>query len=118
MENNRGQAMIMGILMLVMAVIVFIAVLPAISNVIDTTKQCDNLNCEGFVDSDASSGATCSSTNRSYMSDETQNDFACTILDLGIPYLILAVLIGLVTKLVAGKMVDPVQPEYGYAPQY
>ena len=117
MTDNKGQAMIMGILLLVMGVIVFIAVLPAISSVIDTARQCNNLNCEGYIDSsDARSGDTCSSTNRSYMTDETQNEFACTILDLGIPYLILAVLIGLVTKLVSGKMVEPVQPDYGYSP--
>ncbi len=107
--------MIMGILLLVMAVIIFISVLPAISSVIDSAKQCDNLNCEGYVDSDQTAGDTCSSTNRSYMTSETQNDFACTILDLGIPYLILAVLIGLVTKLVSGKLVEPAQPDYGYS---
>lgn len=111
--NNRGQDMILGIMILVMTVIVFIALVPAMSNMFDSARQCDNLNCEGYVDQDATAGNTCTSTNRSYQSSGNDNDLSCTVIDLGIPYLILAVLIALVTKLIHGKLVSRPEPDYG-----
>ena len=111
--NNKGQQVMIGIMIMVMAVILFIATLPAIRSVIGTARGCDNLNCGGYIDADASSGAAvCSATNRSYQSSLEEDTLSCTILDLGIPYLILGVLVGLVAKLLHGKMVEPEPPQY------
>jgi len=115
--NNRGQEMMMGIMILVMTVVLFIAMIPALSTMFDVARQCNNLNCEGYIDSDATTTA-CASGNRSYDSTGNDNDLSCTIIDLGIPYLILAVLVALVSKLIHGKLTGAPEPSYGAYPGY
>lgn len=117
--NKKGQQVMVGMMILVMAVLIFISTLPAIKNVMDDARGCDYLNCAGFIDRGAS-GSTCSSTNQSYHADLDEDGLACTILDLGIPYLILGVLVGLIAKLLHGKLVEPAAPEipYGYGGGY
>lgn len=115
--NKRGQMMMIGIMVLIMAMLIFVATLPAISSTIDETRQCNNLNCEGYIDPDAS-GASCTSSNRSYDSTLSENALSCTILDLAIPFVILGVLIGLITKLLHGGLVDRPEPQYEYQGGY
>lgn len=111
--NKRGQMLMIGIMVLIMALLIFVATLPAIQTVIDETRQCDNLNCDGYIDPEAS-GAGCSSTNRSYDPTLSKNALSCTILDLAVPFVILGVLIGLITKLLHGGLVDsPKKPDFG-----
>ena len=120
-NNKRGQMLMVGIMILIMALLIFIATLPAVSQIMDESRQCNNLNCEGYTDSDATgvSGGNCTSTNRSYNPDLNENALSCTILDLAIPFIILGVLIGLITKLLHGGLVDAPQPQYsGYPGQY
>ena len=112
MDNRKGQTLIIGIMIMVMAVIIFIATLPALASIMNEARSCDSLNCAGYVDKDASAAA-CGSTNGTYTSTLDSNDLSCTILDLGIPYLVLGVLVGLVAKLIHGNLVDTPQP-----PQY
>lgn len=120
LNNNRGQMLMIGIMVLIMALLIFVATLPAISGIIDETRQCNNLNCEGFVDSSATgaSGGNCTSTNRSYNPNLSENALSCTILDLAIPFIILGVLIGLITKLLHGGLVDRPEPQYSGYPGY
>ena len=115
-KGKKGQAMVIGLMILVMGFILFIAMLPAIKSVMDGARGCDSLNCGGYVAKDATNDANCGSGNRSYNATFEEDKLSCTILDLGIPYLILGVLVVLITKLVSGRMVDPVQeaPQYGY----
>jgi hypothetical protein len=113
MKNNKGQMLIVGIMVMVMAMILFVAILPAIKETMDTARGCDYLNCKGYIDPDASAAA-CGTTNQSYTTTLDTDSLACTVLDLGIPYLILGVLVALIAKLIHGKLVEPVQPEYGY----
>ena len=115
LKNNRAQMFMIGILILVMSLLIFIAVLPAVSSVLDDSRGCSNLNCAGFVDQDAS-GSGCSSTNQSYLPSGNDNALSCTILDLAIPFVILGVLIGLITALLHGRLVDQPQPQYGGYP--
>ena len=115
--NKSGQMMMIGIMILVMAVLITIATLPAMQSVMDDTRKCDAMNCEGYVDPDAS-GTGCSSTNRSYDPTLSQNALSCTILDLFLPFLILGIMIGLITKLLHGGLVDAPQPQYGYQGGY
>lgn len=115
--GKNGQMMMIGIMVLVMAVLIAVATLPAMQSVMDETRQCDALNCEGYVDPDAS-GTGCTSTNRSYNADLSQNALSCTVLDLFLPFLILGIMIGLITKLLHGGLVDPPQPQYGYPGAY
>lgn len=119
--NNKGQTIMIGIMILVMAVLIAVSTLPAMQSVMDETRQCNNLNCEGFVDSSATgaSGGNCTSTNRSYNPDLTQNALSCTILDLFLPFLILSLMIGLIIKLLHNQLVDRPEPQqYGYSGGY
>jgi len=118
--NKRGQMLLVGIMVLIMALILFVATLPAIQSVMDDSRQCDSLNCEGYTDPDATgaSGGNCTATNRSYNPDLNDNALSCTILDLAIPLIIMGVLIGLITKLLHNQLVDKPQPQYGYPGGY
>jgi len=110
--NKKGQMMMIGILILVMALIIFVATLPAIQETMDVSRGCDYLNCPGFVDQDATAASSCDAQNQSYLVGGNKNTLSCTIMDLAIPFLILAVLAGLVMKLIHGKMVDPQEPQF------
>ena len=110
-NNNRGQSgMMVGILILIMCTLIFISTLPAVATTMDNARGCSNLNCPGFVDVDAT-GANCTTANQSYRSDGNDNALSCTIMDLFIPILILGILVGLIGKLLAGKMAEE-GPQY------
>ena len=111
--NNKGQMMMVGILVLVMALIIFVATLPAIQETMDTSRGCQYLNCAGYIDDTATAGITCSATNQSYDSAQDSSNLSCTVLDLAIPFLILSVLAALVMKLIHGRMIEP-QQDMGY----
>ena len=116
LKNKRGQMMLVGILILVMALLIFISMLPAVSVTMDTVRGCSNLNCAGFVDIDAENVAGCSATNQSYLPSASNNALTCTILDLALPLIIMGVLIGLITAILHNRMVEPPQPQYGQYP--
>lgn len=114
MPNKRGQMFMIGIMMVIMAILIFIATLPATKELINNARGCSNLNCAGYIDPKAS-GATCSSTNQTYSSALEEDTLACTVLDLAIPFLILGVLSAAVFKIVRGEGVEqPQQYSAGY----
>ncbi len=110
--GKNGQMFMIGIMILIMSLLIFIATLPAVSTVLSDTQNCQNLNCAGFVDNDAS-GAGCSATNTSYIPSGNQNALSCTIIDLIIPFIVLGVLIALITMLMSGRLAETPQPQYG-----
>jgi len=120
-SNKRGQAMMVGIMMLIMAIVIFVATIPILKSMFDSSRGCEYLNCKGYVDRDCTGSdcgnATrtegCSASDESYYAPYGEDNMSCTILDLGIPYLILAVLVGLITKFIHGKLVDEESPR-GY----
>ena len=112
--NKRGQMVIIGIFILIMAVIVFIATLPAMSSILDIPRGCSYLNCNGYVDKDATTAGACTSTNQSYVAAYDENELGCTVLDLALPLLILAVILGLITKLIHGKLTEEPTQYPGY----
>jgi len=114
MPNKRGQMFMIGIMMVIMAILIFIATLPATKELINNARGCSNLNCAGYIDSTAT-GSGCSGTNQSYMSTLEEDTLACTVLDLAIPFLILGVLSAAVFKIVRGEGVEqPQQYSAGY----
>ena len=117
-KNKRGQMFMIGILILTMSLIVLISVTPAINSVADSARGCSNLNCDGYVDRDAQNIAGCSSGNQSYLPSGNKNALSCTILDLALPFTILGTLIGLITALLHGRLVDKPEPQYGGYPGY
>ena len=113
--NNKGQQILMGIMILIMAVLIFVAVLPALKSVINTSRGCDYFNCAGYIDADAS-GTGCSASNQTYVASLEQDDLACVVIDLTIPYIILGVLAASVGGLIGGKLFrsEPEVPQYPY----
>lgn len=119
MRGKRGQMILIGILVLVMSVIIFIAMIPALSSMFNESRKCTNLNCGGYVDRQATA-ATCGANNGTYDPSLDEDTLSCTIIDLGIPLLVLGVLVGLITLLLRGgltKAEEP-QPQYGYGGGY
>ena len=118
MNNKNGQAMILGIIILVLAIIIFVSLIPAISTSIGISRGCDYLNCAGYIDPDyvaASTADVCSSGNQSFNPAQEENELGCIALDLFIPLLVLAMLGAVVFKLVQGKIIEEQQPVYpGY----
>lgn len=113
-NEKQGQMFMITIIVLIMAFIVFIATLPATKEMINSARQCNYLNCAGYVDPDATSGSVCSTTNRTYDPTLEEDTLTCMILDLALPFLILGVLAGLIYKITIGRG-DQVQQQFpGY----
>jgi len=110
-KNKRGQAFMIGIMIAIMSLLIFIATLPAVKETINGVRGCSYLNCNGYIDPDAS-GLGCSSANQTYLSTYEEDSLACTILDLAIPFLILGVLVALIYKIMRGENVDQPQAYY------
>lgn len=112
--NKKGQLIIIGIMVLIMAILIFVATLPAVSSVIQQSRGCSYLNCQGYIDS-SSTAAACGGANQTYTTARQSDTLACTVLDLALPFLILGVLVGLIAKLIHGKLVEPEgSPDMGY----
>ena len=110
-KNKKGQMFMVSILFIIMAFLIFIATLPATKEMINNARSCQYLNCAGYIDTQTTSGATCSATNKTYHSDLEEDSLACTILDLALPFLILGVLAGLIYKITMGR--SEAQPQLG-----
>lgn len=109
---------LIGILILIMAVLVFVSTLPATKEIINSARGCSYLNCAGYIDlSTDVSGDACTSTNQTHLNAMEEDTLSCTIIDLTIPLLILGVIIGLISLLLSGGLAEPVQqpmmPQYG-----
>jgi len=98
LDNNRGQMIMINLLFLLMTVAVLVALIPALNAILNIAQQSDNLNCSGYsYNGDANDSL---SWNRSLPS----NTLACLAIDLYLPYIVLAVLIGGVSRLIASRM--------------
>lgn len=108
--NNNGQAIMINMLFLFMTLAVFVAMIPALSSILNMAQQSDALNCRGYIDPYATA-----TSNLSYNASLPTNTLACLSIDLYLPYIVLAVLIGAVSKLLYGRIggSEP-QPAYSY----
>lgn len=112
-KSKKGQIFMIGIMMIIMALLIFIATLPAVKSLINDVRGCSNLNCGGYIDSDATgSSTTCVSTNQTHDPTLEEDTLSCTILDLTIPFLILGVLAAAVFKITRGESIEQPQ-QYG-----
>ena len=91
-EDKSGQMMIINLLFLFMTISIAIAMIPALKATLNIAKQSDNLNCAGYV-------YTGSGTNVSYNSSLATETTACLAINLYLPYILLIILIGGVSKL-------------------
>ena len=96
--NKNGQAIMIGLLVLVMTTAILIAVIPMMKNMLDITKQSDSLNCEGYRHNGDVNHHL--SYNASLNSDTT----ACIAIGLYLPYLVLVVIIAGVSRMIMGQL--------------
>lgn len=96
-EDRSAQMMIIGILFLFMTITVMIAMIPALKSILNIAKQSDNLNCAGFSYNGDDTNVL------SYNSSLDTDTVACLAINLYLPYILLIVLIGGVTKLLYDK---------------
>jgi hypothetical protein len=113
-KNKKGQMFLIGIMIAIMALLIFVSTLPAVKETINTVRGCSYMNCAGYVDTHAN-GAGCSGSNQTYYPSYETDTLGCTILDLAIPFLILGLLIAIIYKIMRGESLDQPQPAYpGY----
>lgn len=106
-NNKRGQMgmnFIVGILIMVLSFVLFMALMPVMSNMIGVGKGSNGANCRGYTDPNGV---------YSYNSTLNSDTVTCSILDLQIPALVLAVLCGLIAGVISGRLgqSEP-QPQY------
>ena len=102
MENKGGQMIMLNLLFLFMTIAFLIAVIPAMKNVLDIAKQSDNLNC---ADYDYDNSGTVGDNVLDYNSSLESETTSCLAISLYIPYIVLIVLIGGVSKLIYSRSI-------------
>lgn len=100
--NNKGQQIMVNLLLFVMLIAVLISLIPALSAMLNIAQQSDELNCAGYVDNGNPNSTL------SYNSSLATNTLACVAIRLYLPYIVLIVLVGGVSKLLASRL-DVVQ---------
>ena len=108
-NGNKGQMMIMSLMILVMVILVLTAFIPVIKQSFDTLKNQDSLNCKSskYVCPTSSPGGWCYNATR-----ETETT-TCLIVDIFLPYLVIAILIGGVAWVLAKGFGQGQQQGYG-----
>jgi len=100
-NNNRGQMIMINLLFLLMTIAVLVAIIPALSDILGVAQQSDGLNCEGYIhNGDVNSSL-------SYDENVQTNTLACLAINMYLPYIVLAVLIMAVSRLLTGGMNQP-----------
>jgi hypothetical protein len=96
--NSKGQVMIINLLFLVMTITVVIAMVPQLTTILNMAQQSDYLNCKGYYYRGNSNHTL------SYNESLSSNLLACISIDLYLPYILLAVLIGGVSRVLLGRI--------------
>jgi membrane protein insertase Oxa1/YidC/SpoIIIJ len=98
--NNKGGFLI-GMLMFIISVLLLVAVLPIFSTIFNVARQSDHLNCAGYIDH-----IGVGTSNMSYNSSYSTDTISCVAVDIGVPFLVLAVIIGGIAAILAGRGSD------------
>lgn len=101
-KNKRGQMeMMVSLLIFVMVIFVAVAMLPALKTILNTAQQSDALNCAGYCyNGDCSNVLSYNSTKAA---GGDTNTLACLAIKLYLPYILLIVLVGGVTKILYSR---------------
>ena len=112
-KSKKGQVIIVNIVMLVMALLVFMALVPVIKEQVDAARNYNSLNCVDTVRVCGADGIGTSVPcyNATYAKSET---VACTMIDLYIPYIVILVLLAGAAKLMANRMDSMFTPATPY----
>ena len=95
--NNRGQMILVNLLIFVMVIAVLVALIPALSAFLKVAQQSDGLNCNGYIHTGDVNNSL------SYNSSLETNTLACVAIRLYLPYIVIVILVGGVTRLLAGR---------------
>lgn len=96
--NKQGQAIIVNLLIFAMVMAVLVAMIPAMNSMLGIAQQSNELNCPGYYVGGNPNNVL------SYNSSLQTNTLSCIAIQLYLPYIVLVILIGGVTKLLAGRM--------------
>ena len=100
-KDKSAQMIIVNLLFLFLAISVTVAMIPAFRVMLGIAQQSDGLNCPGYY----KDGNTTDSL--SYNISLETNTLSCLAIDLYLPYIVLAVLIGGVSKLLMSRGPTP-----------
>lgn len=95
-HDTKGQMILINLLFLFMTIAAVVALIPALSTILKMAQQSDGLNCPGYCYQ-----GDCTHS-LSYNSSLQTSTLACLAINLYLPYIVLAVLIGGVSKLLLG----------------
>lgn len=98
-SNKKGQVMIFNLVILIMTIVVFVGLLPVLSDTIYTAKDQGSLNCKSNDNKCATNQAV-----PCYNSSIPTSTMACAMMDLYVPYIVIIVLIAGVMKLIANRL--------------
>jgi hypothetical protein len=98
LKSDKGQVMIINLLFLLMTLAVMVALIPQLTTLLNLAQQSDYLNCKGY--------AYLGDPNNvySYNASLKSNTLACISIDLYLPYIIMAVLIAGVSRVILGRI--------------
>jgi len=96
--NSRGQVMIINLLFLVMTIAVMIALIPELTTLLNMSQQSDYLNCKGYSYNGNPNSVY------SYNGSLASNNLACISINLYLPYIVMAVLIAGVSRVILGRI--------------
>ena len=96
--NKKGQVMIINLLFLVMTIAVMIALIPELMTLLNMAQQSDYLNCKGYYYNGNPNSTY------SYNDSLKSNTLACISIDLYLPYIVMAVLIAGVSRVILGRI--------------
>jgi len=96
--NNKGQVMIINLLFLLMTIAVMVALIPELTTLLNLSQQSDYLNCKGYSYNGNPNSVY------SYNASLKSNTLACISVDLYLPYIIMAVLIAGVSRVILGRI--------------
>jgi hypothetical protein len=97
-KNNRGQILMINLLFLLMSVAVMIALIPEFNTLLNMAQQSDALNCQGYYYNGNANNSL------SHNNSLPTNTLACLSIDLYLPYIIMAVLIAGVSRVLLGRI--------------
>jgi len=109
--NKNGQMIMINLLLFVMTIAIMIALIPMMNTVLGIVKQSDNLNCPGY-DFDKSGSLTDHRLDYNATLSDSTDTLSCTAIALYVPYIILILLVGGVTRVISGG--GPQQQQYNY----
>ena len=96
--NQRGQVMLINLLFLFMTIAVMIALIPMFNTMLNMAQSSTALNCNGYYYNGDVNNTL------SYNASLPSNVLACLSISLYLPYILLAVLIAGVSRVLLGRI--------------